>query len=618
MYMPDMIKELNEGCRFVYVFRSILITIFLAGILSNALVLSAQQKYVLELNRVDKGSAAEQDMIGRTQEFSDKNACVQYLRQQLLPTLQKKGYLAASVDTMTISEQHAAASIYLGPRYEWGEIRLDSAVLSILKYQETAWVAKTGLPLSVESVVELKEQFLILLEERGYPFAVVRLDSSYFREQKLYASLTAELGPLYHIDSINVQGKLRIKKQYLQHYLGVGKGEVYQRSKLNAVSGRLASLNFLKESRPWDMQLLGTGSVLNLYLEPKQSNRFNLLAGLMPSNQQVGGKLRLTGEAELDLKNTFGGAENLFLSWQQLQVQSPRLQVGFQKPYLFNTNIGVDFSFNLLKKDSSFITLNTTIGTGYEINPRQRVKIFYQQFSSSLIDVDTNRIRQTKQLPVYLDVRTSAIGVDVSYSGTDVKFNPIKGLELSVRLTGGVRRLLRNNAIMRMKSDGLGGSFDYSSLYDTVRLSSSQFRLTTKADLYNKLGRQSTVRTGLQAGWINGNKLLLNELYQVGGIKTLRGFDEESLFASEYVIATVEYRYLLGQNSYPFSFLDGAYIGQRAIRQSVNGLYAGAGLGLSFETRSGIFSLAYAVGKRSAEPVNVRESKIHFGFVSLF
>jgi outer membrane protein assembly factor BamA len=338
----------------------------------------------------------------------------------------------------------------------------------------------------------------------------------------------------------------------------------------------------------------------------------------MPSNQQLGGKLLLTGEAELDLKNTFGGAEHLFLSWQQLQVQSPRLQIGFQKPYLFNTNAGIDFAFNLLKKDSSFLTLNTTIGLSYEVNSRQRVKILFSQFSSNLIDVDTNRVRQTKKLPAYLDLRTSAIGTEINYGGTDFKFNPTKGLDLILRMTGGIRKLSKNNAITQMKSDGFGNLFDYASLYDTVKSASSQFKLNGRADLFHKLGSQATLRTGVQVGWVNGKKLFLNEVYQLGGIKTLRGFDEESIFSSEYLIATLEYRYLIGQNSYLFSFLDGAYIGQRGVSENLNGMLLGAGLGLSFETRSGIFTLAYAVGKKTDLPINFKESKIHFGFVSLF
>ena len=508
-----MIKELKERCRFVYVFKSILIPLSLVGILSISVDVSAQQKYLLELKRVDKGSAGEQDIMLLPREFSAKEECVQYLEKRLLTSLQTKGYFAASIDSVAIGEKSAFVSLHLGLRYEWGNILVDSIALKAIKMQQPEWEINKGAPLNIESVVDLKERLLQLLEEHGYPFAVVRLDSSYFIEQKLHARLKAEPGPLYHIDSIQVQGKLRIRKSFLQQYLRVGAGEVYKRSKLDVVSGLLASLDFLKESRPWDMQLLGTGSVLNLYLEPKQSNRFNLLAGLMPSNQQIGGRLRLTGEAELDLKNTFGGGENLWLSWQQLQVQSPRLRIGFQKPYIFNTNAGIDFNFNLLKKDSSFITLNTTIGVGYEINPRQRAKIFFQQFSSSLIDIDTNRIKQTKRLPAYLDVRTSAIGVDLNYDGTDNRFNPMKGLDMTFQLSGGVRRVLRNNAIDRMKSQGPSGSFDYSSLYDTLRLTTSQFRIASRTDLFTKIGKQATIKTGIQGGWINGTKLLLNELY---------------------------------------------------------------------------------------------------------
>ena len=578
----------------------------------------AQQKYVLELIRVDKGSTEAEDIVARKMEFSGKQECEDFVQKQFLAKLHKKGYLAASIDSVMIGDLSGAAWVFLGPAYAWGEIKIDSSILLVSKYNDPELFQLIGTPLSIESLVDLKENVLIKLEEHGYPFASVKLDSTYFKEAKLFARLTAELGPLYRIDSIRVEGKLRISKPYLQRYLGVGGGEMYQRSKLDQVSSRLASLDFLKESRPWDMQLLGTGSALNLYLEPKKNNRFNLLAGLMPSNQQLGGKLLLTGEAELDLKNTFGGAEHLMLSWQQLQVQSPRLQIGFQKPYLLNTNAGIEFAFNLLKKDSSFLTLNTTIGLSYEVNSRQRAKILFNQFSSNLINVDTNRVRQTKKLPAYLDVRTSAIGAEINYSGTDFKFNPTKGLEFVLRMTGGLRKISKNNAITQMKSDGLGNLFNYASLYDTVKSASSQFKLNGRADFFHRLGSQATLRTGLQGGWINGKKLFLNEVYQLGGIKTLRGFDEESIFTSEYLIATLEYRYLIGQNSYLFSFVDGAYIGQRGVSENLNGMLLGAGLGLSFETRSGIFTLAYAVGKKTDLPINFKESKIHFGFVSLF
>jgi hemolysin activation/secretion protein len=109
-----------------------------------------------------------------------------------------------------------------------------------------------------------------------------------------------------------------------------------------------------------------------------------------------------------------------------------------------------------------------------------------------------------------------------------------------------------------------------------------------------------------------------NIIFNYIPIKTLRGFDEESFYASEYAIATVEYRYLIGSASYLFSFIDAAHLGRKSVQGNMQGKYAGVGVGLALETKSGLFSLAYAAGKNKDLPVNFRESKIHFGFVSLF
>ena len=337
----------------------------------------------------------------------------------------------------------------------------------------------------------------------------------------------------------------------------------------------------------------------------------------MPTNQQLGGKLLLTGEAEMDLKNTFGGGENLFLNWQQIQVKSPRLQLGFTKPYLFNSNAGIDFNFNLLRKDSTFLTLNTRIGLSYEIKPRQIAKVFFQQYTSRLLDVDTTRVKQTRTLPPFLDATTSNIGVDFLYAATDNAFNPQKGVEFNFRLLSGIRKIKKNNAIVQLKQNGTN-PFDYAQLYDTVSLSSSQFRLTAQLNNYLKIGSQSTLKTGIQSGWLLGKQLLFNELFQIGGIKNLRGFDEESIFASGYAVATVEYRYLLARASYLFGFVDAAYVERKSIGGNFSGAYGGTGLGISLETKSGVFSLAYAVGKKPDLPVNLREAKIHFGFITLF
>jgi hypothetical protein len=50
----------------------------------------------------------------------------------------------------------------------------------------------------------------------------------------------------------------------------------------------------------------------------------------------------------------------------------------------------------------------------------------------------------------------------------------------------------------------------------------------------------------------------------------------------------------------------------------VSHTYLGTGFGMALETKAGILNLSYAVGKRNDASFSFRQSKIHFGFVSIF
>ena len=50
----------------------------------------------------------------------------------------------------------------------------------------------------------------------------------------------------------------------------------------------------------------------------------------------------------------------------------------------------------------------------------------------------------------------------------------------------------------------------------------------------------------------------------------------------------------------------------------LNNIYLGTGIGMAFETKAGIFNISYAVGKRDDTNLNLRDAKIHLGYVSFF
>ena len=74
-----------------------------------------------------------------------------------------------------------------------------------------------------------------------------------------------------------------------------------------------------------------------------------------------------------------------------------------------------------------------------------------------------------------------------------------------------------------------------------------------------------------------------NEVFQLGGYKLMRGFDEESIFATAFAVGTAEYRYLIGLNSYLFAFGDYGWARNDAYGVAANHTYLGLGAGIAFE-----------------------------------
>jgi hemolysin activation/secretion protein len=108
-----------------------------------------------------------------------------------------------------------------------------------------------------------------------------------------------------------------------------------------------------------------------------------------------------------------------------------------------------------------------------------------------------------------------------------------------------------------------------------------------------------------------------NEQIRFGGLKTLRGFDEEALLATSMARVSVEYRFLLDQNSHLLVFFDQALYENRT-RSYYRDMPFGFGAGMSFGTKVGMFSLVYGLGSQFGNPINIRDGKIHVGYLAVF
>lgn len=591
---------------------SVLLLVLLA-----TLSVSAQNSYRLRMKAADRDSSFLSEELAVPSEFVNRYSCSDYINK-LAPALRAKGYVTASLDSVRYDSTFATAVIFIGDMYKWADIntkQVDAELLNAVGWRENVFINKS---MDFEQLKNWQEKMLEYLENNGYPFAKVYLDSMQIEEEKISAMLKVEKGHQYKIDSIKINGDVKISNAFLQKYLDLPDGSLYNREKLKRISKKLLDLPYVQEEKPSDISLLSMGSVLNLYLKQKRSSQVNVLLGFLPNNDQLTSKkLLVTGEANINLRNALGQGETIGLNWQQLQVKSPRLNLVYQHPYLFNTQIGLDFAFDMFRKDSTFLNVNLQLGAQYMLSTTQSGKLFIQKFQTILNAVNVATILQTHQLPEDADVNSVNVGIDYDFNNTDYRFNPKKGNELRIIGSVGTKNIKKNNQIVALK-DPNDLNYDFSSLYDTVKLKSYQFRVRATAAKYFPLGRQSTIKAAFNGGIFQSANIFRNELFQIGGYKLLRGFDEESQYLSKFAIGTAEYHYLIGMNSYFYTLFDGGWGQNSSLGRSIDYTYFGAGLGLAFETKVGIFNLAWAVGKRSDTQFNLRQSKIHFGFVNYF
>ncbi len=530
--------------------------------------------------------------------------------------LAMKGYATASVDSIWQLGNVVNIILFVGKKYQWMNLRtngIDKYILDKAGYMEKNFSNK---PLNILEVDNIKERLISIYEKEGYPFAMIYLDSVNINDDKISATLKVNKVLLYYIDSIQNNGTLKLNPKFLQRYIGISNGSPYNREKLIEVDKKMLELPYAETVQGSYLNMVGSGATLNLNVNNKKSSEVSAILGFLPDANNTG-KFQLTGDVNLDLKNLFGAGEGLLFKYQSLQPKSPRLNIGFDKPFVFQTPFGLNFLFELFKKDSSFLQLNAQLGIQLNLATNQFGKILLQVQNTNLLQggIDTNFVILQKKLPDIIDVKSTNVGFNYELLKTNYRFNPLNGNEISFATTIGIKNIKKNNDILAIKSS----VYDFSTLYDSIKLRTYQLRLKLKAAHYFQLSKSSTFKTALNAGIYNSPSIFRNEVFQIGGYKILRGFDEESIYATKYAVLTAEYRSLISLNSYLFGFIDIGSTQTKFQNFNTNNLFIGSGIGIVYETKAGLLNLSLALGKRNDIPFSLKQaSKIHFGYINYF
>jgi len=186
-----------------------------------------------------------------------------------------------------------------------------------------------------------------------------------------------------------------------------------------------------------------------------------------------------------------------------------------------------------------------------------------------------------------------------------ILLKPKKGIAFEITGSTGNRSIKENGEINP-------------ALYDSIELNTTQYHLEFSGDYYFPINQRNVIDIGNKSAYMFSPDIFTNELFRIGGLKSLRGFDEESIYASVYSVGKIEYRFLLEQNSFLFAFFNGAWYENKSRGINLRDRPYGFGAGINFDTKLGIMSLSYALGKQFDNPVYFRNGKVHFGIVNYF
>ncbi|MBN8679900.1 MAG: BamA/TamA family outer membrane protein [Chitinophagales bacterium] len=563
------------------------------------------------------------DNSADTLEFSVPAAARDSFYRQLLEHFYKRSFLQASLDGPDSLKQ-----LFLGPAMTWLSLRAGASLRDARWLQGIPFREKrfSGAPLQVAVVLQLQQQILEQSEDNGYPFARIWLDSVQIQEGgQVSAILQLDAGRYFAFRDIRLQGDVRLPRRFLPNYLGFRPGMPYSRSRVLRLRSQLQSLLFVETTANPAVSFssepnAATGDAyINVFLRKKKASRFDFIIGLLPQPNSNSGKLLLTGSLSAAFQNALNLGERITADLERLRPETQKVDVQAGIPYLFGTNFGADGRLGIFRRDSTWTDAQGDLGVTYWFAGANTVKFFWENKSSSLQVVDTLQVKLSRQLPENLDYRQNGFGLEAQFARLDYRYNPRSGWLFWARAVAGFNTIRRNSQIENLR-DLSDPAFSFGSLYDSLEGRAARYRLEWRSEWYVPVFQRSTIKLALRSGGLFSAKTIYNnENFRLGGNKLLRGFDEESLFMTRFVVATAEYRLLIGQNSFLSAFADYGYLENHSGQNRSYLRPLGIGAGLNVETRAGIFGISAAVGRRdSGQTPDLRATKFHLGYVSLF
>lgn len=542
----------------------------------------------------------EIDGINKTGSFKDSLSRGFFLNR-LVDSLQREGYLTAFIHSKTFSRDTLAAQVKTGERHHWIVLRrgnLDRDAFLKKGFEEDIF---RGRPFDFNDLKKLFYEILDEAQNSGFPFASVRLDSIVSQENSIGAAIDFDPGPFITFDTVQVTGTSKIQPLFLSRLLGIVPGGVFSQKKIDRSKDILKNLPFVQAVGEPQLSFQNQEARLYLPLDDRRINSIDGIIGVLP-NQTADNRILVTGQFDLALYNVGGRGRNYQLNWQRLSQYSQNLRIAAEEPMLLGSMIDLKASFSLLKEDTTFLNRDFRVDFGYKVSPAFSFGFFSRRQAGNLLSVA--QWAESGLFPDFADFRYNSYGISMAWNRLDDVFWPRQGWFAEYESGIGNKKLLQNTGLP-------------ASAYQDVDPRSTQYYVTAVLERHVEVSPRWGILMRASAGDMDSRNLFLNDLFRLGGLRSLRGFNENFFFANRYVYANFEPRYYFDKYSYFLLFMDMGRIQNKRIAGDLEKPLSFGG-GLSMETDGGVFSFIYALGQSSSQLLGFDFSKIHFGYTGRF
>lgn len=417
------------------------------------------------------------------------------------------------------------------------------------------------------------------LTNKGKTFSSAQLQNITITNNTVSADLNLYSSKTNNITEIKIKGYDKFPRKFLKHYLRIKPKQELNLDAIEKKSNNINALRFANELKKPEVLFSKDSTIVYLYTKKVKSNSFDGFLGFS-SNPETS-KIDFNGNINLQLINNLNSGEELHLKYRSTENDQQNINIKLRVPFIFNSPFSLEGELDIFKRDSSFTNNIQSIQTKYQLSNSIKIGGGARFTKSNSL----NNLSTTNQ-----DYNKTTFLVNIEHS----KPNPYRLFLYKTRTFFEFGSTTRTTEVNKTNQQSLSLSTEYI------------FNLNKKNSFFLKN----------QSHYLISDDILENELHYIGGINSIRGFQENSIPSSLYSILNSEYRILLNQNLYLHSVLDYGITRNEISKEAEN--LIGFGLGFGLKTNNNLLQFIFANSKTDDENIKFSNSNIHLSLKTIF